>query len=209
MKIVLAEHAARVGKIRFKLQYCNFRNCHRTYVRKVFFWNSELRRTEQTYYPGIPAYKLRNVTRTSARTAFNPRSWPWANPLHVTAPRGAEGNVFSVTSSRVWSGFPAVSTRIGIHISTWAPLIKRRSDTGIPFTTTEFTTVCSTARHHQERSSCEAKEAAPNGWSFQALPCSLHHQGHSTHPFYISTCPIFQNCGTAQRERHVIQPLLL
>lgn len=79
-------------------------------------------------------------------------------PLQV-ALRRAEGNVFSVTSSRIWSWFPAVSTRIGIHVSTWAPLIKEPSDKGMPLTTADFTAVCSTFHHHQEHSSCEGKEA--------------------------------------------------
>jgi len=75
------------------------------------------------------------------------------------AQRKAEGNVFSVTSSRIWSWFPAVSTRIGIHVSTWVPLIKEPSDKGMPLTTADFTAVCSTFHHHQERFSCEGQEA--------------------------------------------------
>jgi len=76
----------------------------------------------------------------------------------MVARRRAEGNVFSVTSSRIWSWFPAVSTRIGIHVSAWAPLIKEPSDKGMPLTTADFTAVCSIFHQHQERSSCEGQE---------------------------------------------------
>jgi len=79
-------------------------------------------------------------------------------PVQVALWR-AEVNVFSVTSSRIWSWFPAVSTRIGIHVSTWVPLIKEPGDKGMPLTTADFTAVCSTFHHHQERSSCEGQEA--------------------------------------------------
>lgn len=73
--------------------------------------------------------------------------------------RRAERNDFSVASSRIWSWFPAVSTRIGIHVSTWAPLIKEPSDKGMPPTTADSTAVCSTFHQHQERSSCEDQKA--------------------------------------------------
>jgi len=52
-----------------------------------------------------------------------------------------------------------MSTRIGIHVCTWVPLIKEPSDKGMPLTTADFTAVCNTFHHQQERSSSEGQEA--------------------------------------------------